>query len=212
MIAGLWSTLGELKDYQLEIWSRDGGDNDDDGDVYSQLAKREKDLLLAAEIGKELLDRNTGLGRQYERLTEEYSRKLEGLEPEMHALHRNLDSVTGESEDRWSEIQAHLSHVRQQLTEQQALLRSLNRERNSDVREMAGQNQRLSLKLKTARRAKDQLATQSQSLKQQLSLGKSSLDPLGQEGAEAASEDREGRRPWEDTSCSGVGVLTWRRY
>ncbi|KAM7285248.1 putative coiled-coil domain-containing protein 64A [Ixodes scapularis] len=176
MIAGLWSTLGELKDYQLEIWSRDGGDNDDDGDVYSQLAKREKDLLLATEIGNELLDRNTGLGRQHERLTEEYSRKLEGLEPEMHALHRNLDSVTGESEDRWSEIQAHLSQVRQQLTEQQALLRSLNRERNADVREMADQNQRLSLKLKTARRAKDQLATQSQSLKQQLSLGKSSLD------------------------------------
>ncbi|KAM7283934.1 putative coiled-coil domain-containing protein 64A [Ixodes scapularis] len=174
--AGPWSTLGELEDYLLEIWSRDGGENDDDGDVYSQLAKREKDLLLAAEIGKELLDRNTGLSRQNERLTEEYSRKLEGLEQEKLALHRNLDSVTGESEDHWSELQADLSQVRQQLTEQQALLRSLNRQRDAAMREMADQNQRLSLELKTARRAKDQVATQSQSLKQQLSLGKSSLD------------------------------------
>ncbi|EEC07504.1 coiled-coil domain-containing protein 64A, putative, partial [Ixodes scapularis] len=149
---------------------------DDDGDVYSQLAKREKDLLLAAEIGKELLDRNTGLSRQNERLTEEYSRKLEGLEQEKLALHRNLDSLTGESEDHWSELQADLSQVRQQLTEQQALLRSLNRQRDAAMREMADQNQRLSLELKTARRAKDQVATQSQSLKQQLSLGKSSLD------------------------------------
>ncbi|CAN7977871.1 unnamed protein product [Ixodes persulcatus] len=41
---------------------------------------------------------------------------------------------------------------------------------------MADQNQRLSLELKTARRAKDQIAAQSQSLKQQLSLDKSSLN------------------------------------
>lgn len=70
--------LDELEDYLHEIRSRDDeGDEDGAGDVYSQLAQKEKDLLLAAEIGKELLERNTDLSRQNERLTEEYSRKLE---------------------------------------------------------------------------------------------------------------------------------------
>ncbi|KAL1482060.1 hypothetical protein MTO96_034042 [Rhipicephalus appendiculatus] len=72
--------LGELEDYLHEIRGRDVAPEDDDsepGDVYSQLAQKEKDLLLAAEIGKELLERNSDLSRQNERLTEEYSRKLE---------------------------------------------------------------------------------------------------------------------------------------
>ncbi|KAH9377393.1 hypothetical protein HPB48_008599 [Haemaphysalis longicornis] len=72
--------LGELEDYLHEIRGRDVVADDDEadaGDVYSQLAQKEKDLLLAAEIGKELLERNSDLSRQNERLTEEYSRKLE---------------------------------------------------------------------------------------------------------------------------------------
>ncbi|KAK8766118.1 hypothetical protein V5799_007101, partial [Amblyomma americanum] len=72
--------LGELEDYLHEIRGREVAADDDEadpGDVYSQLAQKEKDLLLAAEIGKELLERNSDLSRQNERLTEEYSRKLE---------------------------------------------------------------------------------------------------------------------------------------
>ncbi|KAH6934382.1 hypothetical protein HPB50_023889 [Hyalomma asiaticum] len=72
--------LGELEDYLHEIRGREVAPDDDEaepGDVYSQLAQKEKDLLLAAEIGKELLERNSDLSRQNERLTEEYSRKLE---------------------------------------------------------------------------------------------------------------------------------------
>lgn len=71
--------LGELEDYLHEIRGREVNvsEDSDAGDVYSQLAQKEKDLLLAAEIGKELLERNSDLSRQNERLTEEYSRKLE---------------------------------------------------------------------------------------------------------------------------------------
>uniref|UniRef100_A0A6B0VCT7 Putative non-specific serine/threonine protein kinase n=2 Tax=Ixodes ricinus TaxID=34613 RepID=A0A6B0VCT7_IXORI len=169
--------LDELEDYLHEIRSRDDeGDEDGAGDVYSQLAQKEKDLLLAAEIGKELLERNTDLSRQNERLTEEYSRKLEALEQEKHALRRKLDSVSGESDGRLSELQADLAQARQQLAEQQALLRSLDRERGAVVHEMADQNQRLAQELKAARRAEDQAASQYRSLREQLSLRRSSLD------------------------------------
>ncbi len=47
------------------------------GDVYSQLEQKERDLMLAAELGKALLDKNEELSRQNERIAEEYSSKLE---------------------------------------------------------------------------------------------------------------------------------------
>ena len=46
-------------------------------DVYSQLAQKEKYLLLAAEAGKRLLDEKSELQQKYEMLREEYSQKLE---------------------------------------------------------------------------------------------------------------------------------------
>lgn len=171
--------LGELEDYLHEIRGREVAPDDDEaepGDVYSQLAQKEKDLLLAAEIGKELLERNSDLSRQNERLTEEYSRKLEVLEQEKHALRRKLESLSGESDSRLAELQADLAQARQQLADQQELLRALEKERGALVHEMADQNQRLAQELKAARRAEDQAAGQYRSLRQQLSMRRSSLD------------------------------------
>lgn len=55
-------------------------DTDMEGDnlnVYQQLAQKEKDLILAAEVGKALLERNEDLTLANEKITEEYSHKLE---------------------------------------------------------------------------------------------------------------------------------------
>lgn len=46
-------------------------------DVWTQLQQKESDLLLAAELGKALLDKNEELKKEQERATEEYSKKLE---------------------------------------------------------------------------------------------------------------------------------------
>lgn len=45
--------------------------------VYILLAKKEKDLQLAAELGKVLLEKNDELSKANERITEDYSHKLE---------------------------------------------------------------------------------------------------------------------------------------
>lgn len=52
-------------------------EGDDDNDIYRQLAQKEKDLLLAAELGKALLEKNEELSRNYELLQEEYSTVVE---------------------------------------------------------------------------------------------------------------------------------------
>ena len=46
-------------------------------DIYAQLEQKERDLVLAAELGKALLDKNEDLSRQNERIAEEFSMKLE---------------------------------------------------------------------------------------------------------------------------------------
>ena len=42
------------------------GDGEEEEDVYSQLAQKERDLVLAAELGKALLERNDELERRNE--------------------------------------------------------------------------------------------------------------------------------------------------
>ena len=46
-------------------------------DVYAQLAQKEKDLVLAAELGKALLGKNEDLARQNEKLQDDFSQRLE---------------------------------------------------------------------------------------------------------------------------------------
>ena len=48
-----------------------------DADLYAQLEQKERDLMLAAELGKALLDKNEELSRQNERIAEDFSVKLE---------------------------------------------------------------------------------------------------------------------------------------
>ena len=49
----------------------------DDVDLYTQLAQKDHDLMLAAELGKALLEKNDELMRRHEQLGEEYTLKVE---------------------------------------------------------------------------------------------------------------------------------------
>lgn len=67
----------DLEDYIYDVESRSLENEADPEDVYAQLQQKEKDLILAAELGKALLEKNEELSRHNERLAEEYSQKLE---------------------------------------------------------------------------------------------------------------------------------------
>ena len=49
----------------------------DENDIYVMLAQKERDLLLAAEIGQALLEKNEELSKQNEKIAEDFSKKLE---------------------------------------------------------------------------------------------------------------------------------------
>ena len=46
-------------------------------DIYAQLQQKERDLILAAELGKALLEKNEDLSKQNEKIAEDFSQKLE---------------------------------------------------------------------------------------------------------------------------------------
>ena len=51
--------------------------SDQDQDIYGLLEQKERDLLLAAELGKALLEKNEELSTQNEKMAEDFSQKLE---------------------------------------------------------------------------------------------------------------------------------------
>lgn len=75
---------GQLEPYVLEDMITDlqtrrhSFDQDDfTADPHELLKRREKDLVLAAELGKALLERNQQLTRDSQLLQEDYTKKLE---------------------------------------------------------------------------------------------------------------------------------------
>lgn len=75
--------LHDYNEFHLDLETQYLGDqndnfvDDNNDDVYAILAQKEKDLLLAAELGKALLEKNEELTQKYERLQEEYAHHAE---------------------------------------------------------------------------------------------------------------------------------------
>jgi len=63
--------------YEMECRSVEPSVDPENLDVYAQLQQKEKDLILAAKLGKALLEKNEELSRQNEKIAEDYSQKLE---------------------------------------------------------------------------------------------------------------------------------------
>lgn len=51
--------------------------NEQDADLLALFRQKEKDLVLAAKLGKALLERNQDLTKQYEKMTKDLNEKLE---------------------------------------------------------------------------------------------------------------------------------------
>ncbi|XP_036327515.1 bicaudal D-related protein homolog [Rhagoletis pomonella] len=75
------STIGSinLEDYvtAMEARSKALDRQQSEVDVWAQLQQKESDILLAAELGKALLEKNEELVKQQEKLIEDYSTKIE---------------------------------------------------------------------------------------------------------------------------------------
>lgn len=161
--------------YEMECRSVEPSVDPENLDVYAQLQQKEKDLILAAELGKALLEKNEELSRQNEKIAEDYSQKLELLEQDRHLLRRKLESTQSECDTRLLELQADIKELTHSLTERETTLKQTEREKAILISELTEQNQRLTNSLKESSRVEEQLTAQLQGLRDQCNLKKSSL-------------------------------------
>ncbi|XP_078237746.1 BICD family-like cargo adapter 1 isoform X2 [Pogona vitticeps] len=124
------------------------------------MRQKEKDLVLAARLGKALLERNQDMSRQYERMHKELTDKLEHLEQEKHELRRRFENKEGEWEGRVSELESDVKQLQDELEKQQVHLREADREKTRAVQELSEQNQRLLDQLSRASEVEKQLSMQ----------------------------------------------------
>ncbi|XP_059271533.1 BICD family-like cargo adapter 2 isoform X2 [Mustela nigripes] len=126
-------------------------------DLALQLQQKEKDLLLAAELGKMLLERNEELQRQLETLNTQHSEREERLQQENHELRRGLAVRGAEWEARAVELEGDVEALRAQLGEQRCEQQDSGRERAQALCELSEQNLRLSQQLAQASQTEQEL-------------------------------------------------------
>ncbi|XP_037974810.2 bicaudal D-related protein homolog [Plutella xylostella] len=144
-------------------------------DVWSQLQQKESDLLLAAELGKALLDKNEELKKEQERLTEEYSKKVEELEQEKHLLRRRLDTAQGEYEARLLELHNDIKHLTTRIDSKDNSVKQRDEEKAGLIAELTAQNSRLTTQLQQSSATEAALLAQLEGLRDQCSMRKTSL-------------------------------------
>lgn len=145
-------------------------------DVYSLLEQKERDLLLAAELGKALLEKNEELSNINEKMAEDFSQKLEELEQEKYHLKRRLESAQEEYELRVGELQADLQRLQASLDEHGNTQRQSEREKSLLISTLSEQNQRLTAQLKEGSKNEEALTSELQALKDQVNSKRSSMN------------------------------------
>ncbi|KAM6155025.1 BICD family-like cargo adapter 2 [Rhynchocyon petersi] len=136
-------------------------------DLALQLQRKEKDLLLAAELGKMLLERNEELRRQLETLGAQHAEREERLQQENHELRRGLAARGAEWEARAVELEGDVEALRAQLGEQRSEQLDSGRERARALGELSEQNVRLSQQLAQASQTEQELQKELDALRGQ---------------------------------------------
>jgi len=151
-------------------------DADNLSSIYNLLEQKERDLLLAAELGKALLEKNEELSQQNEKMAEDFSQKLEELEQEKYHLRRRLQAAEEEYDLRVNELQADISSLRKSLDEATAVQRQSEKEKSLLITNLTEQNQRLTAQLRESAKHEESLSTELQALKDQVNLKRSSMN------------------------------------
>ncbi|XP_036823973.1 BICD family-like cargo adapter 2 isoform X2 [Oncorhynchus mykiss] len=124
----------------------------------------ETDLILAAELGQALLERNVELA---EALTQR-DRHVEVLQQEKHVLRRRLEVCELSSQQREAELTSELSSLLAELDRHHSRGQGQKREENTQLTELANHNHRLVEELAEAVSVEHSLRVELRSLREEM--------------------------------------------
>lgn len=156
--------------YSSLVKNGDGNEGDENKvtDVHALLAQKEKDLILAAELGKALLEKNEDLSQHNEKMAEDFSKQLEYLEQEKYRLRQQLRLMEDEYEQRILELQSDIDTLKSKLADTDTNSRLQDRERSNLVAQLTEQNQRLTSELQASASREQELASRISQLRDQV--------------------------------------------
>ncbi|KAH1171723.1 BICD family-like cargo adapter 2 [Mauremys mutica] len=163
--------------YPFPTERRGGAGDPAPEDPGTLLQRREQDLLLAAELGKMLLEQNEELRGRSQALARDHAAALERLEQEKYELRRRLESGVAEWETRVAELEGDLAALRAQLGHQRLEQQDTSRESSQVAQELSEQNQRLAEQLSQAVQLEQRLQDELMALRvENRTLGMSSAE------------------------------------
>ncbi|XP_061754531.1 BICD family-like cargo adapter 2 isoform X1 [Nerophis ophidion] len=124
----------------------------------------ETDLILAAELGQALLEKNEELAAALE----EKEREVETLQQEKHVLQRRLEMNELASGQKEAELNGDLAALRTELDRHQCLGRDRRREESEQLTQLANHNQRLVEQLSEAVTLEHSLRTEMRTLREEM--------------------------------------------
>ncbi|XP_060769204.1 BICD family-like cargo adapter 2 [Neoarius graeffei] len=133
-------------------------------DHNSSSSVLEKDLILAAEVGQALLERNEELEAQLEQMR----RDMEALQQEKHTLQRHLEVRELEAGQREAELQADITSLRQQFDQKHNQGQDRRREENERLTQLSSHNQKLVEQLAEAVSLEHSLRLELRSLREEM--------------------------------------------
>ena len=166
----------------------EGEESDDD--LYKLLESQGNDLILAAELGKALLDKNEEISKHKETIVVEYLHKLEvrkyvfnitlnvsvqALEQEKYHLRRQLEVLEDEYQQQAVELQADIHNVKKTLEKQARKRKNFDEQSSNTIRQMTEENQKLTMEVKQSGETEKQLVGHKLSIKTQFAVKKSNM-------------------------------------
>ncbi|XP_016346023.1 bicaudal D-related protein 2 isoform X3 [Sinocyclocheilus anshuiensis] len=124
----------------------------------------EKDLILAAEVGQALLEKNEELAAQIEQM----EREMEAMQQEKHMLQRRLEVRDLEAGQQEAELQADITALRAQLEQKHVQSRDRRREESEQLTQLSNHNQKLVEQLAEAVALEHTLRTELRSLREEM--------------------------------------------
>ncbi|XP_067263075.1 BICD family-like cargo adapter 2 isoform X2 [Chanodichthys erythropterus] len=124
----------------------------------------EKDLILAAEVGQALLEKNEELAAQIEQM----EREMEATQQEKHVVQRRLEVRDLEASQREAELQADITALRAQLEQKHVQSRDRRREESEQLTQLSNHNQKLVEQLAEAVALEHTLRTELRGLREEM--------------------------------------------
>ncbi|KAK3509074.1 hypothetical protein QTP70_020216 [Hemibagrus guttatus] len=124
----------------------------------------EKDLILAAELGQALLEKNEELEAQLEQMRKD----MEALQQEKHTIQRHLEVRELEAGQREAELQADITALRQQFDQKHNQGRDRRREESEQLAQLSSHNQKLVEQLAEAVSLEHSLRLELRSLREEM--------------------------------------------